>query len=281
MIALCPNPFRDLELKYTKELRALLGNEGFETAVYPVFGDDEPDSIPTDVDTTPLSALGDDCTLAVVIGGDGTMLAAARRLRGHELPLLGVNLGTKGFMTSLEEENISLVAEAAKGHYRISRRMMLDVALIRGGKEVYCDSVLNDAVVHGYGECVTVTAWCNGQRMTCFNGDGVILSTPTGSTGYSMSAGGPIVEPETDSMILSPICPHVMGSRTFVLDADREILVKTEISHGRRAYLSLDGNSVVDLESCDLLRVRRSEHRVLMADMGLKSFYEIAFEKLR
>ena len=128
---------------------------------------------------------------------------------------------------------------------------------------------------------MTITAWCNGQRMTGFSGDGVVLSTPTGSTGYSMSAGGPIVEPDAENIILSPICAHMMGSRTFVLGPDREILVRTEKSHGRRAYLSVDGNSVYDLENGDLMRVRRSEQHVLMVDMGLKSFYEITFEKLK
>jgi NAD+ kinase len=195
--------------------------------------------------------------------------------------MLGVNLGTKGFMTSLEQENILLIVEAAKGHYQISKRMMLDVTLIRGEQEICRDSALNDAVIHGYGECVSITAWCNGQRMTGFTGDGVILSTPTGSTGYSMSAGGPIVEPDAENMILSPICAHVMGSRTFVLDPNREIIIRTGISHGRKAYLSVDGNSVYDLENGDILRVRRSTHYALMADMGLKSFYETAFEKLR
>lgn len=281
MIALCPNPFRDLELSFTRNVMLLLHDAGFETAVCPVFADDEPEAIPADIAVSRITELADDCSLAVVIGGDGTMLAVARQLHGHDLPMLGVNLGTKGFMTSLEQENISLIVEAAKGHYQISKRMMLDVGLIRGGKEIYSDCALNDAVIHGYGDCVTITAWCSGQRMTSFTGDGVILSTPTGSTGYSMSAGGPIVEPNAENIILSPICAHVMGARSFVLDPAREIMIRTDKSHGRRAYLSMDGNSVYDLENGDILRVRRSTHYALMADMGLKSFYETAFEKLK
>ena len=281
MIALCPNPFRDLELSFTRNVMRLLHDAGFETAVCPVFADDEPEAFPQDIPVSRIPDIADDCSLAVVIGGDGTMLAVARQLHGHDLPMLGVNLGTKGFMTSLEQENILLIVEAAKGHYQISKRMMLDVTLIRGEQEICRDSALNDAVIHGYGECVSITAWCNGQRMTGFTGDGVILSTPTGSTGYSMSAGGPIVEPDAENMILSPICAHVMGARTFVLDPNREIIIRTGISHGRKAYLSVDGNSVYDLENGDILRVRRSTHYALMADMGLKSFYETAFEKLR
>ena len=281
MIALCPNPYRDIDLAFTREVMRLLDEAGFVPVVCPVFSEDEPDVIPKDIPTARITEVADDCSLAVVIGGDGTMLAVARQLHGHDLPMLGVNLGTKGFMTTLEKENIGLIVEAAGGHYQISRRMMLDVALIRGDEVIYSDCVLNDAVIHGYGDCVTITAWCNGQRMTGFSGDGVVLSTPTGSTGYSMSAGGPIVEPDTENIILSPICAHMMGSRTFVLDPDREILIRTEKTHGRRAYLSADGNSVYDLENGDLMRVRRSGHYALMADMGLKSFYEIAFEKLR
>lgn len=281
MIALCPNPFRDIDLSFTRNVRLLLNDAGFETAICPVFADDEPEAIPADIQPQTIADIADACTLAVVIGGDGTMLAVARQLHGHELPMLGVNLGTKGFMTALEQENIALVVEAAKGHCRLSRRMMLDVSLIRAGDTIYRDCALNDAVIHGYGDCVSITAWCNGQRMTGFSGDGVILSTPTGSTGYSMSAGGPIVEPDAENIILSPICAHVMGSRTFVLSPEREIMVRMEKTHGRKAYLSVDGNSVFDLDNGDFLRVQRSNHYALMVDMGLKSFYEIAFEKLK
>lgn len=281
MIAICPNPFRDTGLKITRRSIELLSGAGFETAVCPVFADEsDGDVIPRDIQTWKLREVAQDCSLIVVIGGDGTILAACRQIKGTEVPLLGVNLGTKGFMTTLEPENIDLIVKAAKGEYKLSKRMMLDVALLRDGKAIYTDCALNDAVIHGYGDCVKISAWCNGERMTSFSGDGVILSTPTGSTGYSMSAGGPIVEPGTANIILSPICAHIMGARSFVLDPERRIRVRTEKLHGRRAYLSVDGNSVFDLANGDILVAERSEHCTLMVDMGLKSFYELAYEKL-
>lgn len=159
--------------------------------------------------------------------------------------------------------------------------MKIDVSVIRGGDIIYTDCALNDVVVHGYGECINVTAQCNGDNITAFSGDGIILSTPTGSTGYSMSAGGPIVEPDAQNIIISPICAHMMSSRSFVLGPDREVDVYIRKLHGRRAYLSVDGNSVLDIANRDIVHVRRSESVTLMADMGLRNFYEIAFEKLR
>ena len=280
MIAICPNPFRDAELKITRQAVELLNDVGFDTAVCPVFAEGNDSVIPENIATMPLRDVAPDCSLIVVIGGDGTILAVSRQIKGSEVPLLGVNLGTKGFMTTLEPDNIGLIVKAAKGDYRISKRMMLDVSLIRDGKAIYTDYALNDAVVHGYGDCVKISAWCDGERITGFSGDGVIISTATGSTGYSMSAGGPIVEPEADAMILSPICAHMMSARSFVLGPGRRISVKAEKLHSRRAYLSVEGNPVFDLANGDMLVAERSEHRTLMVDMGLKSFYELAYEKL-
>ena len=281
MIAICPNPYRDHALKLSRACLRLLQEAGFACVLCPVFSESEPELIPEELHPQSLEELDENCTLAVVIGGDGTMLTVASALYGKEIPLLGVNLGTKGFMASIEPDNIEPVLQAARGECPVSRRMMLDLTLQRGGETVFHGSALNDAVIHGYGECVNITAWCNGQKMTGFNGDGVILSTPTGSTGYSMSAGGPIVEPDAENIILSPICAHVLGARTFVLGPDREITVRTEKSYGRRAYLSVDGNFSCDVSSGDILIARRSAHQVLLADPGVKSFYEIAFEKLR
>ena len=280
MIAVCPNPFRDTELALTKQAVRLLEENGFTTAVCPVFVDNDSEVIPSGISACRIQDIAQDCSLAVVIGGDGTLLAVARQLRAYSLPVLGVNLGTKGFMAALEPDDLPQIVNAARGEGELSRRMMLDVALIRNGKVIYTDCALNDAVIHGYGDCVNITAWCNGERMTGFSGDGVILSTPTGSTGYSMSAGGPIVEPDAENIILSPICAHVMGARTFVLGPTRQITIKTEKLHGRRAYLSVDGNSVFDLANGDTVTVKRSEHYTQMINLGIKSFYEIAYEKL-
>ena len=149
-----------------------------------------------------------------------------------------------------------------------------------GTEIIYSDHALNDAVIHGYGECINITAFCDSDRMITYSGDGVIVSTPTGSTGYSMSAGGPIVEPEAAAFIVTPICAHSIGAKPFVIGAQKIISVTTEKLHTRRAYLSVDGNSVLDLASGDKMLIRRSEHRTLMARMSEKSFFEIAYEKL-
>lgn len=280
LIALCPNPFRDIDLKLTREADKMLRDAGYETAICPVFADDDPAILPQDICVKKLSDVAEKCTLVIVIGGDGTLLATARALHEYNIPILGVNLGTMGFMTILEPEDLPLILEAAKGNAPISRRMMLDVTLERDGEIIYSDCVLNDAVIHGYGDVVKLTATCEGDTIMQMSGDGIILSTPTGSTGYSMSAGGPIVEPDAENIIITPICAHVMGSRSFVLNPARNIAVKTEKLHGRRAYLSVDGYAAADLANNDIVRVKRSAHYTEMVNLGLKSFYDIAYEKL-
>lgn len=280
MIAICPNPFRDTGLQLTLEIRRMLSAAGHDSVVCPVFADDEPDVIPPEIPMVKLEDAAGECSLIVVVGGDGTLLSVARTLHDYSVPILGVNLGTKGFMTTLEPEDIALIPEAAKGSMTVSRRMKLDIALTRGGETIYTDCALNDAVIHGYGDCIKLTAMCDGDTITAFSGDGIVLATPTGSTGYSMSAGGPIVEPDAENILITPICAHVMGARSFVLDPVRTISVKTEKLHGRRAYLSVDGNPVYDLANDDVVTVKRSARYTEMVNMGRKSFYDIAYEKL-
>ncbi len=280
MIAICPNPFRDTGLQLTLEIRRMLSAAGHDSVVCPVFADDEPGVIPSEIPMVKLEDAAGECSLIVVVGGDGTLLSVARTLHDYSVPILGVNLGTKGFMTTLEPEDIALIPEAAKGSMTVSRRMKLDIALTRGGETIYTDCALNDAVIHGYGDCIKLTSMCDGDTITAFSGDGIVLATPTGSTGYSMSAGGPIVEPDAENILITPICAHVMGARSFVLDPVRTISVKTEKLHGRRAYLSVDGNPVYDLANDDVVTVKRSARYTEMVNMGRKSFYDIAYEKL-
>ena len=281
MIAICPNPFRDKGCELSRRVAALLNEHGYETCYCPIFADEGDAVLPQDLTFGLLSKCTEACSLIIVIGGDGTILHAARQIHPHAVPMLGINLGSKGFMANLEPEEYEYVLRAARGEYKLSRRMKLDVSLYRAGTEVCRDQALNDVVMHGYGDCIKITALCNGNRITAFSGDGIILSTPTGSTGYSMSAGGPIVEPDAEATIISPICAHMMSSRSFVLSPENIITVEMEKQHDRRAYLSVDGCSVTDLCGGDRLVVRRSESYTHMADLGLRNFYDIAFEKLR
>lgn len=280
LIAVCPNPYRDIGLELTKKATDILVSNGFEVAVCPVFGADDKDAIPADVSISSWEAVADNASLFVVIGGDGTILHTARYLNHSDTPMLGVNLGTKGFMASLEPENLEKILEAAKGSFLSSSRMMIDVELMRNGEIIYSDCGLNDVVIHGMGDCILLTAWCDGDQMLRFSGDGIIVATPTGSTGYSMSAGGPIVEPEAKNFIVTPICAHVMGAKPFVLSPNRKVTVKAEKIHDRRAYVSVDGSDGVDLKNDDIVIVRQSKKTANLAHLGLKSFYDSTFDKL-
>ena len=281
MIAICPNPYRDSGCELSLKIDALLKGEGYETCLCPIFADEGDEILPRHLSYRKLEEVAGACSLIIVVGGDGTILSAARQIHEYTVPLLGINLGTKGFMTILEPEDYACVLQAARGEYTLSKRMKLDVSLLRGGELICRDKALNDVVLHGYGDCIQITARCNGNRITSFSGDGVILSTPTGSTGYSMSAGGPIVEPNAENIIISPICAHMMSSRSFVLGPDSVITIEMAKLHTRRAYLAVDGNNLLDLASGDTVIVRRSECCTWMADLGLRNFYELAYDKLR
>ncbi|MDO4982842.1 MAG: NAD(+)/NADH kinase [Eubacteriales bacterium] len=281
MIAICPNPYRDIKLEITEKIEKMLSEEGFETCICPVFADSDDAVLPAGKDCISIEEAAPECSLAVVIGGDGTILSVARSIHNYEIPIIGINLGTKGFMAGIEKDQLEIVAEAAKGNVRYGRRMKLDTRVIRNGECVCADCALNDAVIHGYGDCINITASCCGDVITDFSGDGIVVATPTGSTGYSMSAGGPIVEPDAENIIISPICPHAIWARSFVLAPDKKIEVTIRRLHDRRAYLSVDGNSVCDLENGDILQIGRSEHYTVMAAPENKSFFEITYSKLK
>ena len=280
MIAICSNPYRDTDLSLARQCDAILRNAGFKCVICPVFAEPGETILPEGVALSRISDLEENVTLAVVIGGDGTILSVSRDLHGNTIPILGVNLGTMGFMTYLEPEHIDLVVKAARGEARLSPRMKIDVTLHRGENCVYYGSALNDAYIHGYGDTIILHAMCDGQTITSYSGDGIIFSTPTGSTGYSLSAGGPIVEPETENIIVTPICAHTMVARTFVLGPERVASVIARRLHDRRAYLSVDGYVVSDICQDDLLIVKKSQDYTFFADLGVKSFYENTYEKL-
>ena len=278
-VLLCPNPEKDRDWAVTRELYALLRQGGWEVRVSP---ETLPGSAEVPKPEFPLweleEALEGGAVLAVSLGGDGTILHTARRLLGRRVPLLGVNLGRVGFLAELERSEIYRVPEAAEGRFVPSPRMMLRLEVERKGEIIHRDWALNDVVIHGVNHAIPVTAWGDGRRVLRFSGDGIVIATPTGSTAYSLAAGGPLAEPTAEAIILTPISPHALAARSFVLASDRVVTVTLEGLRGS-ALVSADGEGR-RVRGGDVLRVSRAEQQTLIAHVGEKVFYDIVYEKL-
>ena len=277
-VVLCPNPYKDRELEVTLEARQLLMQAGMEVDISPEFLGDEGIVLPEHLEYKELDEALEGAVLVVSLGGDGTIMHTARRMVGHRVPVIGVNLGSVGFLSELERNDIGRLVTAAQGHFTPSPRMMLKVELIRKGQVVFSSYALNDATVHGVMQIVRVVACADGRRILEFNGDGIVISSPTGSSAYSLSAGGPLVEPTVENLILTPICPHALLARSCVLAPDRVVTIELGRLRGR-AMLSVDGIDV-NIEEGDVVKVRKSGHQTMLAHVGSKSFYDIVFEKL-
>ena len=274
-IVLLPNESRDEGLACTKELWKMLSDHGHEVVISPVYGD-----MPG-IKGVPLEEAIIGADLLVSLGGDGTILHLAPRVMTYRIPLVGVNLGHKGFLTELDRTTMGKLTDAADGRYEIVPRLMLDVEILRAGRRIFADTAINEALISGIVQNVRLTALGDGERILNFSGDGIIVASPTGSTAYSMSAGGPLVEPDAENIILTPICAHMLAARSFVLTADRVVTVcPQDVGPDKRCILSVDGRGMTDLQKDDQVIVKKSNYKLLMAHMGLKSFYETAFEKL-
>ena len=279
-VVLCPNPHRDPVLAATLRARELLMDAGETVLISPVFGTDGIIGLPDDVPTVPLESAIPGTKLLISLGGDGTILHTARAAFGSDVPILGVNLGHKGFLAELEVNELEQLVDAARGQFRPERRMMIEVELLRDDQIIYADHGLNDAVVRSVVSTLRLVAFSNGERIAGFSGDGLIVSTPTGSTAYSMAAGGPIAEPTARNIILTPICAHDLTARSFVLHPSREITIRTMSPTEKAAVLSVDGDNTIALADGDVVRVRCSPYETLLAHVSQKSFYDIAYEKL-
>ncbi len=221
--------------------------------------------------------------LYIVFGGDGTLLHVARSIAATPRPILGVNLGGLGFLAETAPgEMEETVAAVLEGRYVLERRMTLDVTLVRGGRTILRQSVLNDAVVNksALARMIDMRLAIDGQFVTTYRADGLIVSTPTGSTAYSLSAGGPIIHPDMAALVIAPICPHTLSMRPLVVsDASRvEITLDSDAAE---VHLTLDGQVGRPLKVRDRVRVRKSRHSVLMVRSRQRSYYELLRRKLR
>lgn len=221
--------------------------------------------------------------LVIVLGGDGTLIYGARLLKGRPVPVLGVNLGSLGFMTEIPVSDVFTVIDGVlEGRGRIESRMKLSCRLFRDDALVLEDEVLNDVVINksALARIADHETWLDGAFVATYRADGVIFSTPTGSTAYSLSAGGPIVHPSIDCVIVTPICPHALTQRPIVVPGDQLIRVKLT-SDVSDVFLTIDGQAGQSLKRGDRIEVQRSLNRVMLVRNPQLDYFGILRQKLR
>lgn len=221
----------------------------------------------------------------LVFGGDGTLLQAARDLREHDLPFLGINLGSLGYLAEVDKDDVYEALELVITDTATSeQRMMLQGQVRRGDQILYEDVALNDIAIGSRGLTVLhFRVYVNGRYLTTYQGDGMVVATPTGSTAYSLSAGGPVVSPQASLMVLTPVSPHTLFSRSVVLEADSEIELEI-LSHPSRkdasGFVGFDGNQIMDLEPGDRIHIQRSQLTTDIIKYNHLSFIETLRKKM-
>ena len=261
----------------------ILQDAGMEPRLCLPFEVDKSYDLPKDLHFYKLDRELQNTELVICFGGDGTILHMAKAATRHGVPILGVNIGTMGFMAELESTELEKLAQLASGEYRIDSRMMLDVMVRRDRDIIYHDICLNDVVITkgAVARIVHLSVRCDGvQAMEC-GGDGIIVATPTGSTAYNLSAGGPIVEPEAHNILLTPICAHDMGSRCIVASPKRVITAELTQNARRNAFLSVDGGKALRLNLGDVTTVKKSNLVTKLVRLKDRSFYDVVNMKFK
>ena len=256
-------------------LRAMGAAPVMEEAMAPEFSDCP------GVEFLPAGKAMEECTACIAIGGDGTILHAAKQALKFEKPVLGINLGRLGFLATLEADQLDKLELLVSGDYQVEERMLLDVELQKGsGSRRYL--ALNDAVL-SKGELsrvVDIEASCRGRLVSRFRADGVIAATPTGSTAYALSAGGPVMDPALDCISLTPICPHSLVSRTILFEAGSQLEIRAAGADNGPLFLTVDGEEGVPVRETDRLLIRKSSTSARIINLSGKRFYEVLNEKL-
>ena len=276
-VILTPNPYRDKNFQTVREAMRILKNAGMQVRVCLPFEVDRSFELPRDIRFSRLDRELSNAEMVICFGGDGTILHMAKAATRKGIPILGVNIGTMGFMAELEATEMEKLAKIASGEYTLDSRMMLDVTIQRDRDIIYHDICLNDvAITKGtVARIVHLNVQCDGVTALECGGDGIIIATPTGSTAYSLSAGGPIVEPDARNIIITPVCAHDMISRSMVMSDKRNVTVQMVQNARRNAFLSVDGGKAVRMNMGDTALIRKSNLETKLVRLNDRSFYEV------
>lgn len=282
-VVLTPNPYRDKNFNTVRSAVRILENAGLEVKLCLPFEVDRTYELPGDLQFSRLDRELPRADVIICFGGDGTILHMAKTATRYDLPILGVNIGTMGFMAELESTELQELTRLAADDYTVDHRMMLDASVRRERDIIFHESCLNDVVITkgAVARIVHLRVSCDDVEVMECGGDGLIVATPTGSTAYSLSAGGPIVEPEAHSILLTPICAHDMVSRSIVASDRRVIRVELTRNARRNAFLSVDGGKALKLSMGDVVTVRKAQKETKLIRLKQRSFYDVVNAKFK
>ena len=282
-VILTPNPYRDRNFSTVRSAMQILKDSGLRVSLCLPFEVDRGFELPKDLRFSRLDRELPNADAIVCFGGDGTILHTAKAATRRNIPILGVNIGTMGFLAELESSEIGRLSQLASGDYKLDPRMMLDVTIQRDRDIIFHDICLNDvAITKGaVARIVYLSVECDGVQALSCGSDGIIVSTPSGSTAYNLSAGGPIVEPDAKNMIITPICAHDMVSRCIVTSDRRVITVRMTQNARRNAFVSVDGGKAVRLNLGDTVTIRRSKLETKLIKLNDRSFYDVVNAKFQ
>ena len=282
-VILTPNPYRDKGFQTVRAAVKILKDAGMEPKVCLPFEVDRSFELPRDIRFHRLDREIHNTELVICFGGDGTILHMAKTATRRNVPILGVNIGTLGFMAELEASEMDLLAKLAKDEYTVDTRMMLDVVVQRDRDIIFHDIGLNDVVITkgSVARIAHLGVKCDGVEVMECDGDGIIVATPTGSTAYSLSAGGPIVEPEARNILITPICAHDVMSRCMVASDKRTVTVELVQNARRNAYLSVDGGKSLRLNMGDVTTIKKSNLETKLIRLKDRSFYDVLNQKFK
>jgi NAD+ kinase len=228
-----------------------------------------------------LAQIGREIDLAIVIGGDGTLLAVARNLAPHGVPLVGVNVGRLGFLADISADNmLQVIGNILDGDFQQEERFLLDAEIVRDDTVAHRANAFNDVVVNKgeLARLIELAMYIDGHFVSSTRADGIIVATPTGSTAYALSAGGPILHPTLPAIVLVPICPHTLSHRPLAVNSSA--LIELELAQGQSAYVTFDGQSFCSLQEGDRIRVRRADTPVTLIHPSNRNHYEVLRMKL-
>ncbi len=283
-ILICTNFDKDPDLSFTMQVLCFLRARGAEASAFfpmtPV--ENLPADLPEDILCPNPSTYIRGADLLLCLGGDGTMLHNSKLAAQNGVPMLGINLGHMGFITELEKEDLGRLSEVLEERYTVENRMMLDYEVHRDGKCICSGFGLNEAVVarQSPAHSIHLTAYGDNRKISDYSGDGIIIATPTGSTAYSMAAGGPIVEPTAENLLLTPMCAHSLTAKPYVLAGDRHTSVRLVEGDAGEALLLVDGEDCFTLRSGDVVHIRKSAFVTRLVKLRKLSFYDVVRNKL-